>query len=113
MENQKITEFAPLQWQALKTTLEGQCAGIRRSSPVQLAIGHDGENEMSVTNLRSRKAVLFRFEPEGPSIHVEIGRKSGVLGFRLAADGSCVQLMDGIFPRSTTEVSVNLIRRIL
>jgi hypothetical protein len=67
---------------------------------------------MSVTNLNNGKAILLRFEPEGPRIPVEVGTKSGEIGFRLAADESCLQLMDGGFARNTTELSINLLRRI-
>ena len=114
MEEQKIKKALALaKWEDLQASLEGECDKIKASHRMQLAIEKEGSCEITVTNLRTRKAIALRYDPEAPCIHVKAGGQSGHLRFRVVFPGASAEISDGDIPRNIADITVNLTRRIL
>jgi hypothetical protein len=113
MEEQKIKKaLAPAQWEELKSDLATHCEKIRRSSPVDIVVEEDGPDRISLTNTRNGKSLSMSYNANVPCIQYVVPGRSGHFGFRVAADGASIQLMDGPVPKQTRDVAFDAIKRI-
>lgn len=114
MEEQKIKKaLAPQQWDELCAALDEEGRRINALAARDLvSCERPYPDSATVRNLSDGRTVTLRYDPDVPCIHYEIpGGKKGHLGFRVAFDGTSVQIMDGRYPKRIAEVAQDIFMR--